>query len=106
MNKVHCQRDAARIQAYRSELEALQWDRFHDLDERNRDRLAAYHQRLMVDLASRYGFGSGDGEVGKRLSPKMSVLAALGALTLFVTAYCLYHAVAGAPEGLWLALCR
>jgi hypothetical protein len=91
------------IQAFRSKLEAIDWDAIPDLDEQNRDRLAAYRQRMMTDLARRCGVAAGDGRCGKEFSPRLYILGALGLLTLFAVVYCFYSADVTAPQRIWLA---
>lgn len=105
MERDETQKRSERIRAFRNKLEGIEWDAISDLDEQNRDRLAAYHQRLLADLARRCGLAAGDGRCGKRFSPRLYILGALGILILFAAAYCFYSADVAASQRLWLAFC-
>jgi hypothetical protein len=94
-----------RIRAFRDQLDAIEWDVTPDLDEQNRDRLAAYHQRLLADLARRCGVAVGDGRCRKGISPRLFILGALGILTLFGAVYCFYFVEVAASQRFWLAFC-
>lgn len=94
-----------RIRAFRDKLEAIEWDTISDLDEQNRDRLAAYRQRLLADLARRCGVAADDARGGKGFSPRLYLLGVFGVLTLFAAFYCFYSADVAVSQRLWLAFC-
>jgi hypothetical protein len=105
MERDEIRKRSEQIRAFRNKLEAIDWGVVPDLDEQNRDRLAAYHQRLLADLARRCGVSAGNGGCGKWFSPKCYLLGALGILTLFAAVYCFYSTDVAASQRLWLALC-
>ncbi len=106
MQRNEIRRRSEQIRAFRNKLDAIEWNAIPDLDEQNRDRLAAYHQRLLADLACRSGVAAENGHCGKWFSPRLYVLGALGILTLFAAVYCFYSADVAAPHRLWLAFCH
>lgn len=93
---------ADQVRAFRDELETLEREVIFDLDEQNRDRLAAYRRRLRMEVARRHGVET-EGS-GKR--PGFGMMCLLGVLAMGMAAFCFYHYSLWSPKHVWLAFFR
>lgn len=93
MDKSEAQARLDRIAAFLRELATLERDGVLSLDEAERRALAAYHQRLVSDLTSRFDLDRGEAQ--RQMSLGMRAAAIVGAIALSASVYLFFYRIWG-----------
>ncbi len=93
MNRDEAQARLNRIEAFASELAALQRDGALSLDEAQVQAIAEHHRRLTADLAARFDVDRGAGQ--RQMTLGMRIASLLGAIALCAAAYLFFYRIWG-----------